>query len=181
MSIEDAGPDHRRDDDLTLKEELDVACAITASFQASIQHADTKGSMLAVLVSGVVTLLVTQAGPLRATLSGAGPTAAVLVVVLTVLVAALAATGLHLAAALRPRITPPGPTNRFAFPAMAGTDPPRDGGPGPGDLRAEAWALNRLLAEIALTKHRHIAAAIRGTVLLVVAGLASLVLSAGAG
>ncbi|WJK42612.1 hypothetical protein O7608_09680 [Solwaraspora sp. WMMA2056] len=180
MSIEDAGPDHRRDDDLTLKEELDVACAITASFQASIQHADTKGSMLAVLVSGVVTLLVTQAGPLRATLGGAGP-AAVLVVVLTVLVAALAATGLHLAAALRPRITPPGPTNRFAFPAMAGTDPPPAGGTRSGDLRAEAWALNRLLAEIALTKHRHIAAAIRGTVLLVVAGLASLVLSAGAG
>ncbi|MFE0591252.1 hypothetical protein [Micromonospora echinospora] len=161
---------------LTPKEELDLACTIAASFQQNIQHADSKGSMLAVLASGVVTLVVTQAEQVRDGLTGARPVAVAFVVTLVVLVAALVTTGLHLAAALRPRITPPGPANRFAFPAVAGRDTRSSDGIRVGDLRAEAWALNRLLADIALAKHQHIVGAIRGVALLVVACLTILVL-----
>ncbi|GLY25527.1 hypothetical protein [Micromonospora sp. NBRC 101691] len=160
---------------LTPKEELDLACTIAASFQQNIQHADSKGSMLAVLASGVVTLVVTQADQVRDGLTGARPVAVAFVVTLVVLVAALVTTGLHLAAALRPRITPPGPANRFAFPAVAGRDT-WSSDIRVGDLRTEAWALNRLLADIALAKHQHIVGAIRGVALLVVACLTILVL-----
>ncbi|MFY1635530.1 hypothetical protein ACN27F_20025 [Solwaraspora sp. WMMB335] len=165
---------------LTPKEELEVACAMAASFQANIQHADGKGGMLAVLVSGVVTLMITQAEQLRSGVSGSSPTAVALIVALSVSAVALAVTGLQLAAVLRPRLTPPNPVNRFAFPSLANRVRRPTIGSTTADLCVEAWALNELLAAIALAKHRRIMSAVAGTVALVIACLASLVLSVAA-
>lgn len=160
---------------ITLPEELQVACSIGASFQASIQHADNKVSMLGVLACGIVTLMLSQGADLRGAFVAGGGLAAALVIALSVFVTALAYTGASLARAVRPRITPPSSTNRFAFPAVAVNGESALRGASIEELCTDAWALNKLLAAIATEKHRHVQRAVTGTAALASAAVVCLI------
>lgn len=148
------------------RERLALATSINGSFQANIQHADTKAGMLAVACSGMVTAMLTQSDhvvhALRASPLLVGPGLVAWVVVMVVAV-------VHLARVLRPRTAPPAPDNHFAFPAVAagGTAGLRQM---PADeLCDQAAALGGALARIAMVKYRAVGSALTASV-----GLAAL-------
>jgi hypothetical protein len=149
-----------REPSATAWQDLVLALRTAESFQRSIRHADTKTAALISAGCGMLAFLTAQAG-LTAQgddlASGVGPNRPL--ILLRVLFNVIAAAGLvgaawHLGAAIRPRLSPPGRANRFAFAAAAHV-----GAPAPVGVRRQAddaWRLSRLLARIALDKHRRV-------------------------
>lgn len=157
------------------RERLALATSINGSFQANIQHADTKAGMLAVACSGMVTAMLTQSDhvfhALRASPLLIGPG-------LAAWASALIVAVVHLARVLRPRTAPPAPDNHFAFPAVA-TGGAADLRQLPADeLCDQAAALGGVLARIAMVKYRAVGAALTASVALATLTVACLILAA---
>lgn len=169
----DTGPD-RPERTLTPFEELQVAMNVTASFQTAIQQADAKAGMLIAVHTGLLALVAaTTDDTVRRLVLGDGPTswaAAAAWTALAVFTAATVAGGTFLFQTVRPRLSPPGPENRFAFPSL------RPGGQPvaaqtAAQLCTQAWQHAATVAEIALTKHRHIRRALRCLPVMLLSGV----------
>ncbi|MDL4772813.1 MULTISPECIES: hypothetical protein [Thermomonosporaceae] len=148
--------------------DLTVTLALLNSFQNHVQHADTKVStLLAVHAGTALAVVAAQDGPL----DQAGPAWSVL---LAVFVLALAVSGYHLLQALRPRLHGPRRYSRFAIACLTGdAEPPASADP--ASERAEAWAMIRLLADLARAKHAKVARAVPWTAAMLVAGLGTII------
>ncbi|MEV6929467.1 hypothetical protein AB0M46_33930 [Dactylosporangium sp. NPDC051485] len=142
-------------------EDLRTANAARAAAQASIEHADTKASLLLAGLGGPAALVADRPGLLAtAERAGALATAGAIVLALVIAVGALVA-GWHLGRCLAPRLAVPGDQsgNRFALPVLAA----RRGLPGSipiEELRDQAWSAAGLLAGIAMRKYRNIQASL---------------------
>jgi hypothetical protein len=97
-------------------------------------------------------------------------------VVLGLFVLGCVVSGIHLFHALRPRMVAPSSPNRFAFPSVAAYAAPW---PPQADARqqcAEARQVAKMLAELAMTKHRHVRRALYWTCAALASSFASLLL-----
>lgn len=121
-----------------------VALAAVGTFQNYLQHADAKVSVLSVVLAG-------SAGAL---LSTSGDTSAAFAVLYLV---AFIGAGFHLVQALRPRLNDP-VTSAFGIMGIS-EHLPADA----AAQRDEAWAMVRILADVAALKHRHVVRAIPWT------------------
>jgi hypothetical protein len=157
-------------------DELGLATSIGASFQVTIQHADSKAGMIAVMLSGIATVLLSQQDEMVAALAGNGPATRWLTAVLVVTGLALVVTCLGVAGAVWPRLAPPAAGNHFSFPAVAAAPAVGLGGATTEDLCAQAWSLNQRLAAIATAKHRQVSIAIAGMTVVALAAVPLLIL-----
>jgi hypothetical protein len=122
-----------------------VALTAVGTFQNYLQHADAKVSVLSAVLAGSGGAMLSAAGGTPATFA------------LLYLVAFLGA-GFHLAQALRPRLDDDPATSAFGI--MGITEHlPADA----AAQRDEAWAMARILANVATLKHRHVVRAIPWT------------------
>ncbi|GAB2735253.1 hypothetical protein [Amycolatopsis magusensis] len=149
--------------------ELSTALHTIAFFQGLVQHADEKARTVVAVQTMIAALVTAQLGML-----GKPPTGAVSrLVILSILVCfaiAYVHSSFHLVQAIRPRTAAPSGDNRFAFPSVAA---------GSADLVhvplrkqcAQAHDVIRLLAVLAMRKHRHVRSALAGTCALFPAGL----------
>lgn len=129
---------------------LDLRSALytVTSLQTTIRHADAKARIMLGLLGGSVVIVLQQTATLGR--CDTAPLLAATAVVAVVWLAALAAGGWHLLAAVSPRLFPAGRTNRFAFPATRPTTT------GVREQRNEAWDLASVLAGIAVDKHSRV-------------------------
>jgi hypothetical protein len=151
--------------------ELTSALAAVTSFQGAVQQADDK-------IRTLITVLGMQAGFVTAQLGLLARNSQTRVpglVVLALFAVALVLAGVQLFLALRPNTDgPPGAGNRFAFPSVA-----LHSWPVGGSLRAqcrEAREVARLLARLAMVKHRRVRRAMMWTGCAFLSSLVSLVL-----
>jgi hypothetical protein len=122
-----------------------VALTAVGTFQNYLQHAEAKVSVLSAVLAG-------SAGVMLSAVGGTPATFALLHSV------AFLGAGFHLAQALRPRLDNDPATS--AFGVMGITEHlPSDA----AAQRDEAWAMARVLADLATLKHRHVARAIPWT------------------
>ena len=168
------------DPPLTPAEEIAVAGTINASFQVATQQADSKVSMLLVVHSGIAVVVSTHLREAVALVASGGAAGLTAVPLLAAVMVGFLISGYHLMQGLRPRLIPPAPDNRFAFPAVAtgalgGPEAPA-AGVASGRLRAEAWESARRLAEIAMVKNQHVVRALNWMALMVLAALAAMTL-----
>ncbi|SCG67454.1 MULTISPECIES: hypothetical protein [Micromonospora] len=172
---------HPTDAPLSPSEELMVVGMINSSFQLATQQADSKVSMLLVVHPGVTAVLASQLDQVVGLL--VEPRSLSLLAAPAVLAFTLAflVSGYHLMQGLRPRLTPPAPTNRFAFPAIAAGTADTTGPAGAAALCAESWALARMLADIAMTKNRHVSKSLSWVSVMVTTALTLLALGVLAG
>ncbi|MER7167863.1 Pycsar system effector family protein [Micromonospora sp. NPDC000207] len=172
----DPGPDQPVQPERTLTpfEDLQVAMNVTASFQTAIQQADAKAGMLIAVHTGLLALVATTTGDtVRRLVLGDGPTSWATVAAWTALAVFTAATvagGTFLFQTVRPRLSPPGPENRFAFPSVRPAGQPV-GAQTAAQLCAQAWQHTATVAEIALAKHRHIRRALRCLPVMLLSGV----------
>jgi hypothetical protein len=98
------------------------------------------------------------------------------VVVLAFFAAGYAYSSFHVIQALRPRTVAPSGHNRFAFPVVASRELPfgRDSVAAP---RGQAEEVAKLLANLALVKHRHVRQALNGVSALFAGGLLLLLIT----
>ncbi|MEV6832731.1 hypothetical protein [Amycolatopsis sp. NPDC051102] len=161
--------------DSGLVRELDTALSTVTSFQGAVQHADDKVRTVVAVQSTITALVAAQLAFLTAIQPAAGLRTAVFAI-LACFVAGYGYSACELVQALRPRTERLAVPNRFAFPTVAG------GGPAaPVPVRrqcAEAHQLSRLLAELAMVKHRHVRRALAGTGVLFLCGPLLLVVTA---
>ncbi|MBN6042022.1 hypothetical protein [Amycolatopsis sp. 195334CR] len=156
--------------------ELTTALTTVTFFQGAVQHADEKVRTLIAAQSMITALTTAQAGLLLSR----GHSPAVQVLAFALLGAfgiGYALSGFHLIQALRPRTKAPSPLNRFAFPSVAAGNAQIAEVP----LRAQceqAHELARLLADLAMIKHRHVRRALSGTAAMFTSGLALLAMIA---
>jgi hypothetical protein len=155
---------------------MDLAAGIAQSFQVAVQQADSKVAMLLIVHPGASLLVVSQLNGLGAVLGAGGLRAGLAIAALAVFAVAFAAVGVETFLALRPRITPPAPGNRFAFPAVAaGGRSPLEGTA--EELARECWEHAEVLARIATVKNQHVLAATRWLLPGVVGAVACLALA----
>ncbi|MFY1652190.1 hypothetical protein ACN27J_15010 [Solwaraspora sp. WMMB762] len=150
-----AGPEVDAGGRLSPAEELQVATAINASFQAATAQADSKVNMLVVVHPGATLIAVSQAGQIAGVVAHGGLQAALAILLTVAFMVCFVASGHHIIAALRPRTAVAGDANVFAFPLV------RPGGATLSgytveQLATQAWQLAGVLAEIARTKYRHV-------------------------
>jgi uncharacterized membrane protein len=162
--------------DTGLLRELDTALSTVASFQGAVQHADEKVRTVVAVQSTIAALVAAQLALLPAVQPGAGLRTAVFAI-LAVFVTGYGYSAYELVQALRPRTERFAVPNRFAFPTVAGGSHLLV----PVPVRrqcAEAHQLSRLLAELAMVKHRHVRRALAGTGVLFLCGPLLLVVTA---
>ncbi|MEV5414041.1 hypothetical protein AB0K60_35060 [Thermopolyspora sp. NPDC052614] len=131
--------------------------AIVTIFQNYVQQADGKAGVLVVIHTAAVAAAIAP-GRAAAELDGAG--AAVGYVLLALFLLGFLVSGYHVLRVLWPRLTPPGSPSRYGITGVV-NGPPADAAAFAEP--AEAWAMVRLLAEIAQCKHRHIRRALPWT------------------
>jgi hypothetical protein len=129
---------------------LDLRSALytATSLQTTIRHADAKARIMLGLLGGSVVVVLQQVPTLGR--CDTAPVLTVTAVATAVWLAALAAGGWHLLAAMSPRLSPAGRANRFAFPVS------RPATIGVREQRNEAWDLVSTLAGIAWDKHSRV-------------------------
>ncbi|WP_410611672.1 hypothetical protein [Amycolatopsis sp. lyj-109] len=174
MSLRAADRAQAKDSDLV--RELDTALSTITSFQGAVQHADDKVRTVVAVQSTITALVAAQLAFLPAVQPAAWLRTAVFAI-LACFVMGYGYSAYELVQALRPRTERLAVPNRFAFPTVAG------GGvttvPGPVRRQcAEAHQLSRLLADLAMVKHRHVRRALAGTVVLFLCGPLLLVVTA---
>ncbi|MEQ0565595.1 Pycsar system effector family protein [Amycolatopsis sp. NEAU-NG30] len=156
--------------------ELGTSLTTISFFQNAVQQADEKARTVVAVQTMVTAMVAAQLGVLGTPHAASVPRP-VLVVVVLCFALAYGYSVFHLVQAIRPRTSPPPGDNRFAFPAVAA---------GTGcSLRqsvreqcAQAYDLARLLAALAMRKHRHLRFALAGTCALFASGLGLLVITA---
>ena len=151
--------------------ELATTLATLTLFHSAVQHADDKArtvvaiqTMLTAMVAAQLTFLVK---PGAATFAQW--------VILAVFVPGYLQSSCHLLRALIPRTAPTPGHNQFAFPNVA-----NDLGPIRVSVReqcVQAHEVGRVLAKLAMVKHRHIRRAMYGTCALFASALGSLALT----
>ncbi|GAB3148778.1 hypothetical protein GCM10027258_44350 [Amycolatopsis stemonae] len=149
-------------------QELGTTLTTVTSFQGAVHHADEKARTVVAVHSTVTALVAAQLTFLSAT-HPAPALRTVVLVILAFFVAGSIFSAYQLVQALRPRIQRPAEPNRFAFPSVAGST----GTVAPVSARqqcAEAQQVARLLADLAMRKHRHVRRALAGTGVLLICG-----------
>lgn len=151
--------------------ELATTLATLTLFHSAVQHADDKArtvvaiqTMLTAMVAAQLTFLVEPGTATFARL-----------VILAVFVPGYLQSSCHLLRALIPRTAPTPGYNQFAFPNVA-----NDFSPIRVSVReqcAQAREVGRVLANLAMVKHRYIRRAMYGTCALFASALGSLVLT----
>ncbi|MEV4052424.1 hypothetical protein AB0J55_14675 [Amycolatopsis sp. NPDC049688] len=154
--------------DAGLVRELETALSTVTSFQGAVQHADDKVRTVVAVQSTITALVAAQLAFLPAVQPGTGLRTAVFAI-LACFLAGYGYSAYQLFQALRPRTERLTVPNRFAFPTVAGGAGP----PAPVPVHrqcAEAHQLSRLLADLAMVKHRHVRRALAGTGVLFLCG-----------
>jgi hypothetical protein len=149
--------------------ELATTFATLTFFHGAVQHADDKArtvvaiqTMLTAMVAAQLTFLVK-------------PNVIAQLMILAVFVPGYLQSSCHLLGALIPRTAPTLGHNQFAFPSVANDlDPVRVS---VREQCTQAHEVVRVLANLAMVKHRHIRRAVYGTCALFVSALGSLVLT----
>jgi hypothetical protein len=162
--------------DTGLVRELDTALSTVSSFQGAVQHADDKVRTVVAVQSTITALVAAQLAFLPAVQPASGLRIAVFAI-LAVFVTGYGYSAYELVQALRPRTERLAVPNRFAFPTVAGGSHAII----PVPVRrqcTEAHQLSRLLAELAMVKHRHVRRALAGTGVLFLCGPLLLVVTA---
>ncbi|GAA4208288.1 hypothetical protein GCM10022252_73230 [Streptosporangium oxazolinicum] len=155
-------------------QDLDGALAVMISFQNYVQHADGKVSVLAVAHAGAAATVAAQAGS-AARLAHAGLVAGNALLGLFLL--GFLVSGYHMLQTIRPVLRPPSTRSRYGITGVAGHLPPA----ADEDVATridEAWAMTRLLAQIAERKYRHVSSALPWTGLTLVSAISLTVLIA---
>lgn len=154
-----------------LADELATTLTTLTLFHGAVQHADDKARTIV----AIQTMLLTTVAAQFAFLVGPGVARVAQLAVLAVFVPGYVQSSCHLLRALLPRLAPTSAHNRFAFPSVAAAP-----GASPVTVREQclhAQEVSRVLAHLAMVKHRHIRRAMYGTYALFVAALGSLVLA----
>ncbi|MFI1383894.1 hypothetical protein [Embleya sp. NPDC020886] len=143
--------------------------AVLATLQSATQFADTKVGILGAVQAGILATAIPRADAVRDAWERGGAIGWLAVVLLAAQVSGFVAGIYCVAQALRPRLNPPPAPNRFSLPLLAAGD----GTPPTGGDRCEQreiWQFARVVAEVAVIKHRHVARAIVCTGVMAVAG-----------
>lgn len=146
--------------------ELSTMLNTISSFQGAVQHADEKVRTV-VAIQAMITAMVT------AQLALLGPPRLISAphfAILFCFVVAYLYSSFHLVQAVRPRTGAPPGGNRFAFPSVA-TGKSAAVSRSVRDQCDEARELTRLLAALAMRKHRHVRFALTGIWVLFLSGL----------
>lgn len=141
-----------------------MALTVMNTFQGYLQHADTKVATLVVVHAGAAIAVIATPSSLTARHG------AVALAVLALFAGAFLMSGHHLIQALRPRLTASIPPSAFGLMGVSVT-PPTD----PRVQRDAAWEMARIFAEIARTKHEHVARAIPWTAAMLLIGLGGVI------
>lgn len=152
-------------------DELATTLTTLTLFHGAVQHADDKART----VVAIQTMLMATVAAQFAFLVGPGAARVAQLAILAVFVPGYVQSSCHLLRALLPRLAPTSAHNQFAFPSVA-TDP----GAAPVSVQDQclhAHEVTRVLANLAMVKHRHIRRAMYGTCALFVSTLGSLVLT----
>ncbi|WP_283137752.1 hypothetical protein [Rhizohabitans arisaemae] len=169
---------HRTDPELSPGEELHVALATLSSFQSATSQADGKVGTIVVAHAGLTALMATQIGEIRPVLgSAAFPVLVPLVATLATFLVALAICWWYLIQAIRPRTVPLPGANRFSFPSRPRPDAPA-AATGAREQCAQVWEVVGVLAEIAVAKHRYVAAAIGWSAVMLISAVGWLAIAA---
>lgn len=147
--------------------ETAMALTMMNTFQGYLQHADAKVSTLVVAHAGAAVAVI--AAPLNIT----GRSGAVALPALVLFAGAFLMSGHHLIQALRPRLTASVPPSAFGLMGIS-AKPLTD----LSDQRDAAWKMAQIFAEIAQTKHVHVARAIPWTAAMLVIGLSGVIVRA---
>ncbi|MFI6584166.1 hypothetical protein [Embleya sp. NPDC050493] len=143
--------------------------AVLATLQSATQFADTKVGILGAVQAGILATAIPRADAIRDAWERGGAFGWFAVVLLAAQVSGFVAGIYCVAQALRPRLNPPAAPNRFSLPLLAAGD----GAPPTGVDRCEQqeiWQFARVVAEVAMTKHRHVTRAIVCTGMMAVTG-----------
>ncbi|MCZ7374622.1 hypothetical protein [Micromonospora sp. WMMC250] len=142
------------------RSDMDVerALATIRLHQDAIRHADAKISRLFAFHGSVVALLVSKAPVVFHGIAGSSVLSMVVHGVALLFVITLLIAARHLAIGFRPQTSGPRSPNRFGFPTLraARIAPPRLNA---AREATEAWFLVKVLANVALEKHRRVQAA----------------------
>ncbi|WP_329087638.1 MULTISPECIES: hypothetical protein [unclassified Streptosporangium] len=144
------------------------------SFQSYVQHADGKVGVLAVAHAGAAATVAAQAGGV-ARLAHAGLVAGNALLGLFLL--GFLVSGYHMLQTIRPVLWPPNTRSRYGITGVAG-HLPQAADEDVATRIDEAWAMTRLLAQIAERKYRHVSSALPWTGLTLVAAISLTVLVA---
>lgn len=152
-------------------DELATTLTTLTLFHGAVQHADDKART----VVAIQTMLMATVAAQFAFLVGPGAARVAQLAILAVFVPGYVQSSCHLLRALLPRLAPTSAHNQFAFPSVA-TDP-GTAQVSVQDQCVHAHEVTRVLANLAMVKHRHIRRAMYGTCALFVSTLGSLVLT----
>jgi hypothetical protein len=152
-------------------DELATTLTTLTLFHGAVQHADDKART----VVAIQTMLMATVAAQFAFLVGPGAARVAQLAILAVFVPGYVQSSCHLLRALLPRLAPTSTHNQFAFPSVA-TDPGATR-VSVQDQCVHAHEVTRVLANLAMVKHRHIRRAMYGTGALFVSTLGSLVLT----
>lgn len=161
-------------DELSAAESLTVALQALTIFHGYVQQADAKAATVSTVHLGFTAIAATQAGAVREIWATGTPAAVTVVVVAVVFATGCLVSGHHLLAALRPRLLGPDVPTRFGLIH-------RPGPPGSTDAarqQREVWTLISTFADIATAKHERIRRGLPWLVLMPVAIVAWLALTA---
>ena len=172
-SVSKKSPAGRKVGTVRAEAELSTMLNTISSFQGAVHHADEKvRTIVAVqtLITAMVTAQLALLGPPRST-------SALHVAILLCFVAAYAHSSFHLVQAIWPRTSAPSGENRFAFPSVA-IDKVSTFHRSLPDQCDQAHEMTRLLAALAMRKHRHVRFALAGICVLFSSGLGFLLMTA---
>ncbi|WP_410572843.1 hypothetical protein [Amycolatopsis sp. cmx-4-61] len=156
--------------------ELATTLTTVTFFQGAVQHADEKARTVIAVQTMITALVAAQLGFLGGARAGSVPRM-VFVGALLCFACAYAYASLQVYLAIRPRTAAPSEENQFAFPSVAaGTAV--TGRVGAREQSDQAHELVRLLAALAMRKHRHVRLALTGTCVLFSSALVLLVMAA---
>ncbi|MGV9772050.1 hypothetical protein [Streptosporangium sp. NPDC003464] len=164
----------KANNELSAAESLNVALQTLTIFHGYVQQADSKLATTATVHLGFTAVAATQIGSMGKAWTGGPPLAVAAVIVVLLFTAGFLVAGHHLVAALRPRLTGPAGPNRFGLVRT-------DGVPSPADAvrqQREVWSLISTLADVALHKHERIRRCLPWMVLMPIATVAWLALTA---
>jgi hypothetical protein len=154
--------------------DLSDALAVTASFQNYVQHADGKVNILVVSHAGAAMIVATQAGA-SAKLSHVGLVMGFAFIGFFLL--GFLMSGYHMFQAIRPILRPAAVRSRYGVVGIGSQMSVTLTEDIPTKI-TEAWAMTRLLAEIAERKYRHVAKALPWAGLMLVSAMSWAVLVA---
>lgn len=149
-------------------DELATTLATLTLFHGAVQHADDKAKTVVAIQSMLMATVAAQ-------FAFAGAVGVAQWVFLAVFVPGYLQSSCHLLRAIVPRLAPTVAHNQFAFPSVA-----TGRAPGRVPLQeqcVQAHEVSRVLAHLAMVKHRHVRRAMYGTGALFVSALGSLVLT----